>query len=359
VATALGVVFLIRCQVNINIVKFYSCLRFLAVFALIGCASTTPPPPQELPCWQKEACLAATYPESQWYFGFAEGNSDISRNALEQQARGKMVEKIRVDVSSRSSVETRSKMVSGSEEISRDFASATQISADAEVVNSFSDSYYDTKAGKVHAFAAVRKVDLASYYARKVESALSEARHSLELAGQMAKSDRKKDAIEKLEVGKKHIESCARYRSLLLAVDGHSYDEQANELLKSIAALQIELEKAAVVFVTGTESIVPRLQTLISESKITVTEKEEEASYILNIDAKVCNAKQDEHFHYANGCIKVVLTNVRTGANEITITVNGRKEGGLNENDAGERAFKSAVVELWSKIKDKIMEINL
>jgi len=339
----------------------------LAIFVLIGCASNTPPP-QELPCWQKEACLSATYPESQWYFGFAEGNSDIPRNALEQQARGKMVEKIRVDVSSRSSVETRSKMSSGNEDISRDFASTTQISADAEVVNSFSDSYNDAKARKVYAFAAVRKVDLASYYARKIESALSEARQSLELAGQMAKSDRKKDAIEKLNAGKKHIESCSRYRSLLLAIDakdgfGSSYDEQAGEVLKSIAALQIELEKAAVVFVTGTESIhgivIPRLQTLISESKITVTEKEGEASYILKIDANVCNTRHDEHFHYANGCIKVVLTNVRTGANEITITVNGRKEGGLDEHSAGERAFKSAVAEVWEKIKDKIKEISL
>jgi len=330
-------------------------ILLVLAFALIGCASA--PPPQELPCWQKEACLFATYPESQWYFGFAEGNSDMS--AIEQQARSKMVEKIRVDVSSQSSVETRSKMVSGNEDISRDYASTTQISADAEVVNSFADSYNDTKAGRVYAFAAVRKVDLASYYARKVESALSEARQAFELAGQMAKSDRKKDAIEKLSEGKKQVESCTRYRSLLLAVDGHSYDEQANELLKSIAALQIELEKAAVVFVTGTESIIPRLQTLISESKVTVTEKEGEASYILNIDANICNARHDEHFHYANGCIKVVLTNVRTGANEITITVNGRKEGGLNENDAGERAFKSATAEVWEKIKDKIKEMSL
>jgi len=337
------------------------------IFALIGCASKATPP-QELPCWRKEACLSTTYSESEWYFGFAEGNSDMPRNALEQQARGKMVEKIRVDVSSRSSVETRSKMVSGNEEISRDFASTTQISADAEVVNSFSDSYNDSKAKKAYAFAAVRKIDLASYYARKIESALSEARQSLELAGQMAKSGRKKDAIEKLIDGRKHIESCARYRSLLLVVDtkngfGSSYDEQAGEVLKSIAALQIELEKAAVVFVTGTESIqgivIPRLQTLISESKVTVTEKEGEASYILNIDAKVCNPRQDEHFHYANGCIKVVLTNVRTGTNEITITVNGRKEGGLNEYNAGERAFKSATAEVWEKIKDKIKEISL
>jgi hypothetical protein len=57
--------------------------------------------------------------------------------------------------------------------------------------------------------------------------------------------------------------------------------------------------------------------------------------------------------------VKVTFANVRTGKNEIAITVNGRKEGGLDERNAGERAFKSAAAEVWTKIKDKIMEISL
>jgi len=341
--------------------------------AFIGCAST-PPPPEPAVCWQKESCLTMTYPESQWYFAFAEGTLGVSREALERQALGRMIERIRIDISSRSSTETRSnyrsKDGSSSEDISRDFMSATQISADAELVNSFTDSYSDAKAKRVYAFAAVRKADLVSYYAQKIESALGEAQRTLELAEQMAKADRKKDALEKLADSKKHIESVVPYRNLLLAVDaksGFGGTEQANKLLKDIAALQIELEKGTTVFVTGTESIqeqatniiIPRLQTMLSESNVTVTEKQEEASHILSIESRVCNAKSDEHFHYASACIKAVFTNVKTGKNELTITVNGRKEGGLNEYDAGERAFKSAFPELWSKIKDKIMEIIL
>jgi len=129
---------------------------------------------------------------------------------------------------------------------------------------------------------------------------------------------------------------------------------------------RMEIESMTV-FVGGTENIqeqatniiIPRLQTMLSESKVTVTEKQEEASHILSIESRVCNPRSDEHFHYASACIKAVLTNAKTGRNELTITVNGRKEGGLNEYDAGERAFKSAFPELWSKIKDKIMEIIL
>jgi hypothetical protein len=355
-------------------------LLSLAVIAFIGCASTARQ--AEPPCWQKESCLAATYPESEWYFAFAEdalkSGQEVAefRSILEQQARGRMAERIRVDISSRSSTETRSdyrsKDGSSSEDISRDFISAIRTSSDAELVNSFADSYSDSKAKRVYAFAAARKADLALYYAQKMESAFGEAERTLELAGQMAKADRKKDALDKLAGSRKHVEFAARYRNLLLVVDskgslGPSNDERADVLLKGIAALQIEIEKAAIVFVSGTESvqeqatnvIMPRLQTMLSENGVSVTEKQEEASHVLNVESRVCNARHDEHFHYANACIKVVLTNVRTGKNEITITVNGRKEGGLNEQDAGERAFKSAAAELWSKIKDKIMEISL
>jgi hypothetical protein len=129
----------------------------------------------------------------------------------------------------------------------------------------------------------------------------------------------------------------------------------------------LELESSVFVFVTGseniqnkaTEIIIPGIQTMLSENNITVAEKQEGASHVLNIDAKVCNAKSDERFYYANACVKVTLTNVRTGKNDITITVNGRKEGALNEYNAGEKAFKSATVEVWTKIKSKIMEISL
>jgi len=284
-----------------------------------------------------------------------------------------MIERIKIDISSKTSIETKSNYRSkdgvSSEEISKDFTSAIQVSTAAELVNSFTDSYQNAKAKRVYAFAAVRKADLVSYYAKKIESALGEAQRTYELAEQMAKADRKKDALEKIADSKKHIESATPYRNFLLAVDSKSNlggNEQANKLLKDIAALQIELEKGTTVFVGGTESIqeqatniiIPKLQTMLSENNVTVTEKQEEASHILSIESRVCNPKADEHFHYASACIKAVLTNAKTGRNELTITVNGRKEGGLNEQDAGERAFKSALPELWSKIKDKIMEIN-
>jgi len=209
-------------------------------------------------------------------------------------------------------------------------------------------------------------------FATRIEFYLNEAQRSIELSKQLLELDKRKEALEKLSSSKKFIDSTAYYRSLLIIVDAQnntklSQGERINELLNEIAKVQAKTEDAKLVFVTGTESIqnqateiiIPRLQTMLSENNITITENENEAGFVLRIDAKVCNPRSDEHFHYASTCVKVTFTNAKTGKNEITITVNGRKEGALNEYNAGERAFKSAAVEVWAKIKDKILEVCL
>jgi len=49
------------------------------LLAFIGCVSA--PPSEPVVCWQKESCLATTYPESEWYFAFAEDTLGVSREA--------------------------------------------------------------------------------------------------------------------------------------------------------------------------------------------------------------------------------------------------------------------------------------
>jgi hypothetical protein len=119
------------------------------------------------------------------------------------------------------------------------------------------------------------------------------------------------------------------------------------------------------VFVTGAEIIqdntssdiiISGLQTILSDNNITITENEKEASFVLKIEGKICNWREDGYFHYANACVKAALINVKTGKNEVLITVNGKKEGGLTAQGAGELAFKSVVSEVWAKIKDKMLE---
>jgi hypothetical protein len=84
-------------------------------------------------------------------------------------------------------------------------------------------------------------------------------------------------------------------------------------------------------------------------------ESRDEAGYILSIDARSHNSKFDGYFHHSESRVTVTLTNNKTGRNEVTATITGPKEGGMNPRAAGEEAFKAVIPEIWGRIKGKIM----
>ncbi|MDR2999881.1 MAG: hypothetical protein LBU89_01340 [Fibromonadaceae bacterium] len=363
----------------------------IGVQAIIGCAPSTATTSKQIqetspPCWRNELCRSSSYSEDEWYLGFAEdtlkyrANAAEFRSMLEQQARSKMVESIRMDVSSQTETETKSELQVNDgfskETMSKIFAETIKVTASAEVINTFTDSYHDGK--RIYAFAAVKKTDLAAYYAQMIELNLSEAMHGIELSKQLIELGKRNEAFIKLSEAKRAVESTAHHRTLLLTVDTktgleHSQSERANKLLKEIATIRaeativhaeiIEAKDIIVVFVTGTENleqkkldiIVPGLQTILYNNNIRMTENQEEANYILKIDAKACNLRTNKDFHYANACVKIILTNAKANINEVTLSITGPKEGGLSTENATEKAFRAAVSDVWDKVKDKIL----
>ena len=342
------------------------CLIFL-IPLLASCASAPAPNNKQpaaanvqetpLPCWKNEFCRANSYPENEWYLGFAEDtisnktNVTEFRGVLEQQARGKIAESMRMEVYSQKEMETKGELRSGdglnSETINRIFAETVKVNAAAVLVNTFTDSYQDVNRKKIYAFAAVRKADLAGYYEQIIQMNLSEAEHNI--------------AIAKLSEAKKNIESTVQYRTLLLIVDAktgleRSQNERANELLKEIAAVKAGAAVSAkAFFVAGTDIIVPGLQAILHDNGIRITENQKEADYILKIDANVCNIRSNNSIHYANACVKVILTNAKTNVNEVVASITGPKEGGSSAENVGEKALRSAALDVWAKVKTQIL----
>jgi hypothetical protein len=318
------------------------------------------------PEWIGEAWRSARYPRSEWYTGFAMNNIKGQPNsetyqAIEKEAQKRLIESINIRISE--TLKTKTEMASSnkSEIINQNYSKTIQVSTNAEIAKAQTYSHYDAKNNIIYAFAAVLKSDLADYYATRIEFYLNEAQRNIDFSKQLLELDKRKEALEKLDGSKKFIDSTAYYRSLLLIVDAQngakrSQGERINELLNEIATMQAR--DAMLIFVTGTDIIVSGLQTILSENNFKITEDEKEAGYVLKIDGKVCNATAAGYFHYANACVKVALTNARTGKNETLITVNGQKEGALNAQKAEQEAFKSVVPEVWAKIKDKFLEIK-
>jgi hypothetical protein len=138
------------------------------------------------------------------------------------------------------------------------------------------------------------------------------------------------------------------------------------ELLKEMAVIKAEIDAAntAGVFVIGVQGmqsdaadiIVSALQTLVSENNVIVANDEKYARFVLKIDARICNQTDDGHLYFASACVKAVLTDVKTGRNEITANITGRKEGALSAQKVEEKAFKAAAADVWAKIKDKVLQ---
>jgi hypothetical protein len=274
--------------------------------------------------------------------------------------------------------EFRSSDSLNNETINKIFAETIKVTSGAEVVNTFTDSYHDSNKKKIYAFAAVKKYDLAAYYAQMIELNLNEAMNDISLSKQLLELGKRNGALIKLSEAYKTIKSTLQRRVLLLTVDTktgleRSQSERADKLLGEIATViasaavvnaeVIEAKDAAVVFVTGMENIphrklnviVPGLQAILHAHDVRITEKQEEAGYILKIDANACNQRSNNNFHYANACVNVVLTNAKTNINEVIASITGPKEGGLSAENAGEKAFNSAIPDVWAKIKDKVL----
>lgn len=346
-------------------VKFLISAIFAVIFLLPQLSYS-----QNTPQWLNEGWRLQNYPQDNFYTGFSyetlkqgmEATQTIKR--VEKDAQNKLIENINVSVSRVSTTGTTSIRNQSTETIDKNYSQIIQTTANAEIIKTAIYSYHDVKNNILYAFAAVKKADLADYYVSKIEFALNEAKQNIEQSKQLLELNKLKEAREKLNDGETHIDSTDSYRKLLITVDtqngiARSKSELINELLKEITTVKAEIEAKDVVkvFLEGKEDIIILgLQTILSENDVVVAENKIEASHILKIDANVCNSKTDGYFYYAYACVKVTLSNVRTGINEITATVNGKKAGGLDTEEASKESFKVVVPEVWEKVRGKVLE---
>jgi hypothetical protein len=329
------------------------------------------------PEWIDESWRGNRYPKSEWYTGFSmdkiEGQPDLKAyEAVEKNAQNKLSESIIVNVKGSSTVQTASKQTKKG----NNFDETIDINYDQTIKTTTSTiltkrdikTYFDPQNGYIYAFTFVKKSDLANYYAQMIELSLNEARHGITLSKQLAELGKRNEAFQRLDQAKSRVESTIHFRVLLLTIDSEngferSQTERANEMFKEItvARAEIEVKDIIVVFVTGTESmqnkktdfVISGLQTIFTDNNIRVTENQKEATHILKTESKLCNQRSDGNFKFTNACVRVILTNTKTNKNELTISVTGPKEGGLTVENAGEKAFRAAASDVWTKVKEK------
>lgn len=329
------------------------------------------------PQWVNTGWREAQYTAAEWYTGFAQntlapgiGISEAIKR-LERDAQNKLVESIVVRITGASTVESKNVRVNqGGEAKSKssvDYQQVIQATSSAEVAKMDVRSYHDKSTNTIYAFATVKKSDLVNHYASQIEAALSEAQRNFDMARQFSELGKGKETFEALNASKRHIDSIAPYRSLLMVVDPEkgierSQGSRVNDMVKAIAAARMEARNAMAVYVTGTENmhgetvdvIVSGLLTLFSENDYGVAKREQDAGYIISIEANICNSRPGDHFQYANACVKVTINNTKTGELESVTNITGPKVGGRDKRNAADKAFKAAIPKVWEDVIGRV-----
>ena len=250
-------------------------------------------------------------------------------------------------------------------------------------------TFHNTSTGEIFAFAAVRHVDLADYYRKKIDLDLSKAETAVSVSEELTSAGKKISARRKVEEARSFLLDVYSCADLLAAVTVGNDDpnkmvtpvwrrhiDRAGELMRTVERLLINLENNTFIFMDcryekrsvkddAFRGIDPGIlcdiiAMALNENECTITESRDEADYILTIITSTTqrsDGKTGSHpilSYYANA--RGNLYNIATQRQAVTFTIFNDPdcyEAGRDAQDAATRAFN--LPDLKNKVMEKIL----
>ncbi|MDR3329076.1 MAG: hypothetical protein LBS63_03065 [Prevotellaceae bacterium] len=329
-----------------------------------------------LPLWTQDAVRERSYPAAEWYIGFvsdrlkAGAEAGKALKALERDAQNQLSESIIVTIEGSSQVENTSESYQSggkrTEQITTGYKQAVKTATTATTVKNEVKSYHDPATGKLYAFAAVRRADLAAFYRKSINVDLNKVETALGVAEQLVAAGKKMSARRKCEEGQKTLASVSFFRDLLTAVNAEADEEtlqteRSNELVRSVEQRLIDLEQSTFVYVSckleykghkddafGSDPgiICNIVKQALSENECSVTDNKEEADYELTLAASTTQRSDGSGqfgliSYYAN--VRGTLYNRLTRKKTVDFTIFNDADcysAGKSAEDAATKAFK-------------------
>jgi hypothetical protein len=328
------------------------------------------------PSWTQDAARERNYPASEWYTGFvtdrlkAGAEAGKALKALERDAQNQLSESIIVTIEGNTQVENTSvSQQSGgnrTEQITTGYKQAVKTATTATTVKNEVKSFHDAATGKLYAFAAVRRSDLAAFYRKSINVDLNKVETALGVAQQLVAAGKKMSARRKCGEAQKTLESVAFYRDLLTAVDADADEEavqteRSNELVRTVEQRLIDLEQSTFVYVNckfeykgykddafGSDPgiICNIVKQALSENECSVVDDAAEADYELTLTASTTQRSDGAGqfgiiSYYAN--VRGTLYNRLTRKKTVDFSVFNDGDcysAGKSAEDAATKAFK-------------------
>jgi hypothetical protein len=321
------------------------------------------------PNWLEESQRDLHYPKSKWYTGFATDKVNglpgkKEYEAVETNAKNKLSESIIVSVQGSSTVHIENRQMQSG----KNFSETKQMNYDNTITTTSSavlakidvKSYFDKKAGYIYGFAVVKKSDLANFYRSNINSAFAFANREFAIIEQLAEQGKKNLAFGKIQAIEDSLKKASHWGSYLQTVEiDSSYTSQEKELWQKINNAKMSLEHSTAVFLdvlAGGQYFLGQLAAQMQNKNCNciVSEKEEEADYVVKIKTKFLRCTETDLgdvFCYANADASI---NNPKYQKPVALSIPEAKGGWVNGNR--EKAEEETLKKLTDNIAEKIVQ---
>lgn len=320
--------------------------------------------------WINESYRNSNYPAevyySSYYYKYNEGH-DVNKtiDSALREVQGLLANSINSKVESNTLSTSSSINNSGNLSEKEEFYNEIRVASDAKLIDIHVDYYYDDKADMVHAFAYVKKSDLASYLESQIKSDLTALNERVSGVDDLVNQGYKQLAKKSLSDVEPILGNLRANLNYLISVNSSSpqianYSRQIEEYSNKLKKLNSDLTHNISIYIESEldtpfnirNSIPEKCKGLLSSKGFNFVSSPEGADYILKINCVTRNSSSSSSTCYAFADVDVSVTRSRDNLNlyQDSFSVKG---GALTE----EKAHRRAIDDTPELISEKFLTI--
>ena len=323
---------------------------------------------QEKPDWLDESVRSMKFPATVFYTGFSYGDLAPNRSLQEvtqqmkTEAQADAVRKIRVRINATSQSSIATLSANGKYSETESFTNQSTTQADAEIAGIKSETYFDSKANRVYAFAYVNRYELIGYYKSNLSLNINQIEGFLQTAQDLEAQHEKAKARQQCEAAQPLFDKIRYAQDMLTALDSDvsAYDlqqDKTTELYNRATQLLAQLAQGIYVYVESRENLFgaavditsSKLKAELAVSGCSFTDHAEEADFYLKLRTSVRKSDSSNglEFCYADASVELYDTHKQ----KVVYSDEIAQKGGSNTLD---KAGRKALSDVASKIAEKL-----
>lgn len=329
--------------------------------------------------WITPQLRELNFPADTYIWGFVPGNLRSGETESDLLAR------LKIDAKKETAGKVRTMVEAEVSKIDRQFTNAedysfsslyldyTQQTIQAEINGIKTETYYDPSTRMGHAFAYVKKSELAAYYKSQINLQLQQVQNALNTAAIAEDAGQKMRAKKLCEDALHPLAKAEFAQDLLSAISPYDTDalqlDRLSRLKNELLQILIDLEQSIYIYLICNETnfgqsvriLGLELKRLLSNNQCSFTNEPAQADYKIVVTANT--RKHDGNVRFGDGTIKFsyadVEVEVYSNYKKMVIYSDGISQknhyDGATYESAGRNALKLAAGTVWENIKPWII----